>query len=667
MKPQTTALLAALALAAGLWWSAPSRAQETHAQETPAAPNVLRPLAAGDARVRVVHASVGTGAVDVYVGEDGSARKVLAGVTLGAVSDYLDVPAGTTRIRVTPAGGLLSSALINATPTLASGQYYTVAACQPAASIATPCVSEDSFGTPIAAGQARVRLFHYAPAPTQTPLDLTADAVGGASVGVIVNDQAVGALPGVAALPAGSYNLSLTTSNNGTVLETLRAVQVLPGRIYDLFAIGTGSGFRIVSSISDPRAKLRVVHAVVGGEAVDAYVGGAKVAADLTFFEASPYAPVTPGSGISAYVALAGQTAPYLTAASVTLEPGKAYTLVARGAIGSFGTLGYDLLLDDLAAPAAGSAKLRFVHLSPDAPEVNLRANGLPLTAGAVGFRSASGYVELPAATYTVQAVVASGGSAGATALGLPLLALEDGKIYDVFAVGSLVNLRAETRVTDARPALRVVHGAPLIGAVDVYVDGARALTDVRVGQLSAYLRLAPGLRRVQVVQPTGGDPSTGTVLDTQISAEAGQHYTVGVRATETTVTPAAVSVQALVFIDAPYLAGRDRATVRVYHLAAAAPTVDVRVAGSSTPLIDNLAFGASAAVELDAGSYTLEVTGPSGTPVVLPVPNLRAEGRQSYDLFALDTGAAAPTALVTSALARDVPSYVQFMQLVTR
>ncbi|MEN9934404.1 MAG: hypothetical protein RLZZ387_983 [Chloroflexota bacterium] len=650
MRSRTLALITALALLAGLWVSATSRAEEA-----PAEPKTLRPQAAGDARVRIVHASADAPAVDVYIGTTPT-EPVLRNVPFGAVSDYLDVaPGANVRIRVVPAGGLLGSAVIDTTAALTAGEYYTVAACRPLASIGTPCVTADSFGTPIAAGEARVRVFHYSP-DAPSPVDVTADGVG-----VIVDDLAYLASPATVDVPAQSYNLSLTNATNTAVAAILRDVQLLPGRIYDLFAAGSVSGgtFKLISTISDPRAKVRVVHAAVGAPAVDVFVGGSRALSDISFFQASDYLPVTPGAGIPVFVAAAGTSTPLLPAVNLTFEPGKAYTVVARGTTADIATLGYELLLDDMAAPAAGRAKVRAIHLSPDAPAVSLRANGLVLPVPALSFGQASSYIDVPVGTYTVEAVVASGPSAGAVALSANQLRLEAGKIYDVFAVGTLAQIHPEIRVTDTMARVRVVHASPTAGPVDVYVDGVRVLSAVTVGRVSEYLRVMPGLRRVQVVAPTSGDPATASVIDATLSFETGDSYTVAARNQGSSVVPT-------VFTDDQGIAATGRAKVRVYHLSAAAPTVDVRVAGTTTPLIDNLAPGtASATHELAAGSYNLEVTSSNGAAVLLTVPNVQANASINYDLFALD--APQPTIVTAVSLGSDVPIYPVYLPVISR
>jgi hypothetical protein len=87
--------------------------------------------AAGNARVRVVHGAPSAPAVDVYVTAPGadlaSATPALSGVSFGAVSQYLDVAAGTYQVRVTLAG-TKTVAIDSGSLTLSGGQVRTAIA-----------------------------------------------------------------------------------------------------------------------------------------------------------------------------------------------------------------------------------------------------------------------------------------------------------------------------------------------------------------------------------------------------------------------------------------------------------------------------------------------------------------------------------------------------------
>lgn len=86
--------------------------------------------AAGQVKVRVVHAAPAAGGVDVYVTAPGAnlatSTPVLTNVPFRGASGYLTVPAGDYQIRVTGTG--TTTVAIDATVTFAAGQIRTIVA-----------------------------------------------------------------------------------------------------------------------------------------------------------------------------------------------------------------------------------------------------------------------------------------------------------------------------------------------------------------------------------------------------------------------------------------------------------------------------------------------------------------------------------------------------------
>jgi hypothetical protein len=86
---------------------------------------------AGNVRVRAIHGAPSAPAVDIYVTAPGAdlatATPVLTDVEFGQVGDYLEAPAGTYQVRVTPAG-TKTVVIDSGALTLASGQVRTAIA-----------------------------------------------------------------------------------------------------------------------------------------------------------------------------------------------------------------------------------------------------------------------------------------------------------------------------------------------------------------------------------------------------------------------------------------------------------------------------------------------------------------------------------------------------------
>ena len=88
---------------------------------------------------------------------------------------------------------------------------------------------------------------------------------------------------------------------------------------------------------------------------------------------------------------------------------------------------------DNLTAPASGKAHVRFIHLSPDAPAVDITLTDGTVVFGDYIFKEASAFTPLNAATYNLQVRLAG---TSTVVLELPNIALTAGKIYTVFAKG---------------------------------------------------------------------------------------------------------------------------------------------------------------------------------------------------------------------------------------
>ncbi|WP_117237164.1 DUF4397 domain-containing protein [Thermus sediminis] len=180
-------------------------------------------------------------------------------------------------------------------------------------------------------------------------------------------------------------------------------------------------------------AMVRVAHLSPDAPAVDVLVNGQRAITGLAFKQVTPYISL-PATRVRVQVVPAGQDAPVVIDAELDLREGVYYTVAATGFLANIRPQVYT---DTLAGffPRAGFARVRVVHTSPDAPAVDVAVRGGPVLFANLPFPRASTYLSVPAGSYDLE-VRAAGTTT--VALSLPGVNLESGKIYTVFAVGSL-------------------------------------------------------------------------------------------------------------------------------------------------------------------------------------------------------------------------------------
>jgi len=201
--------------------------------------------------------------------------------------------------------------------------------------------------------------------------------------------------------------------------------------------------------------RVRVVHASPDAPAVDVWVNGNVAFSDAPFTGITDYASLSPGS-FDVQVVPAGATEPVVIDATLELAADTDYTVVAVGLLADIEPL---VLIDNNSAPASGKAHVRFVHASPDAPAVDIAVAGGPVLFADVPFKGVGDYLPVDAGTYDLEARLAG---TDTVALSVPGVALEEGVVYTIFAMGLAGGepaLRAVPSVDATAPAVLPVTG----------------------------------------------------------------------------------------------------------------------------------------------------------------------------------------------------------------
>jgi uncharacterized surface protein with fasciclin (FAS1) repeats len=161
-------------------------------------------------------------------------------------------------------------------------------------------------------------------------------------------------------------------------------------------------------------------------------------------------------------------------------------------------------------AEAAGLAQIRVAHFSPDTPAVQIYINGELSAIEALNFGDVTGWIQIPAGTYSI-AVAPAGTSIDAAAIGPANLTFRSGTWTTIAAIGSLSAgtlkpaLISEnySRLASGNARVTVFHGIEDAPAVDVILADGTVLTRGLAFGRTATLNVPAGVYDIQVV-PSG-------------------------------------------------------------------------------------------------------------------------------------------------------------------
>ncbi|ANO52565.1 DUF4397 domain-containing protein [Woeseia oceani] len=294
-----------------------------------------------------------------------------------------------------------------------------------------------------------------------------------------------------------------------------------------------------------------------------------------------------------------------------------------------------------------GNASVQILHASPDAPAVNIRVSSTEING--VDYKTGTGILTLPNNVYTVQidGILPDGAT---TVIGPVQLPFAANTRYSVLAIGDVANImplvleQPDTAVPAGSTRLRVVHGAPLAGPVDVYLTppGADLSASAPVGTFDFGGDLGPvdvtaGDYQVRVT--VAGDPTALAFDSGTIALTDGANLLI--TAVENTLTgPAPVS---LVLQDgtgsSELLDVRTSADVRVVHASPDAPDVDVVVNDDfANPLVPALAFPEfTPFVSVPPATYNIKVTDAATQSVIAINVDLELMAGLRYNVLAVD------------------------------
>lgn len=211
---------------------------------------------------------------------------------------------------------------------------------------------------------------------------------------------------------------------------------MLKNKIFSLAVVLSVFSFSFVACDNDDgtsppimkKANIMVIHTSPDAPGVDLLLDNNTVGSNLTFANNTGYVEIDAGMR-NVKVNVTG-TPTTVIEADLTFDENKSYSIFAVDSVANLSPIVFE---DNLTAPASGKSHVRFIHLSPNAPAVDVTLTDGTVVFGNVAFKEFVDFTPLDAASYDLQVRVAG---TSTVVLDLPGIGLTDGSIYTVFAKG---------------------------------------------------------------------------------------------------------------------------------------------------------------------------------------------------------------------------------------
>lgn len=184
---------------------------------------------------------------------------------------------------------------------------------------------------------------------------------------------------------------------------------------------------------TDEYSLIRALHAVPDSDAVDIYINDSLFFKGIRFTQFSPYVYVPEGRYEMVVYAVDTNENPLLRE-PIEVKDGELITIAVSG---NLNDLKLVEVKEDKEKAQKGYSKVRAVHLSPNAPEVNILLDEKPLFSY-IEFRDVSDYEEIPAKRYRMDLEA----SKSNRIIRSNQVTINPDRIYTFYALGNLPNVQ---------------------------------------------------------------------------------------------------------------------------------------------------------------------------------------------------------------------------------
>ncbi len=390
-------------------------------------------------------------------------------------------------------------------------------------------------------------------------------------------------------------------------------------------------------------SRVRFLHAVPGAPDVDVYLDGVLAVSSLTYGEATPHLHVAAGDHqVAVRAAGSGPSGAALFEVTVPLTANLAFMVVVQGTPDAVSAAQYEDILDEL---QPGMARLTAVNAIADAPGLDvLTSTGGPLLQG-VSFGAQFGTVNIGTGLQDLVFVPAGGGLDGALAT-IGQVPLESNTLYTFVALGTLNGTVSPSTLVLATPVngaadsvlVRVAHGSPDAGTVDVYANDVLIAPALEAGDMSGHLALPAGAYTLSL--RAAGSADATALVSKDVTLDAGTPAVTVVAMGEA----ADSTLDLQVVPDTTSDVSPEQARIAVINAVPGATVSAALTDEAGTALAANVAVGtAGGPTDVAPGVYMLTVNVAGiATPVDVLVPEQEYVGGSYYTVLVFGGGAAA-------------------------